>query len=197
MRRPGGRNRGRDAEGAAVRKAKRRILLRSGLVSVGLIIAYYLLPLDRRFTAGTAVALVAGLVACGATFLWQIQAIMRSPNPRLTAVAALLSTIPLFLLLFATSYYLIEHGKPTSFTESMSRTDALYFTVTVFSTVGFGDIAPRSGAARVLATAQMVLDLFLIGVAARLLVDALQEGMRRKRESLETSDAVGDDEDEA
>lgn len=171
----------RDPARAAARKAGRRILVRSGLVAIGLIVAYYTLPMDRSFTAGTVVALTAGLAASGAAFLWQVQAIIRSPNPRLTAMAALVSTIPLFLLVFATGYYLIGHGSPSSFTQLMSRTDALYFTVTVFSTVGFGDIAPRSEIARVLAMGQMVLDLFLIGVAARLLVDALQEGLRRRR----------------
>ncbi|NUR27428.1 MAG: two pore domain potassium channel family protein [Catenulispora sp.] len=196
MRRPTAGERHGDPERTAARKASRRILARSGLVAVGLIVAYYVLPLDRDFTAGTVVVLTAGLTACGVAFLWQVQAIMRSPYPRLTALAALVSTIPLFLLMFATSYYLIGHGNPASFTEPMSRTDALYFTVTVFSTVGFGDIAPRSETARLLATGQMVLDLFLIGVAARALVSALQEGMRRRRGVLGAASGAEPDEEE-
>ncbi|WP_307851004.1 potassium channel family protein [Streptomyces sp. PvR006] len=35
-----------------------------------------------------------------------------------------------------------------SFYESVTHTGAVYFTGTVFSTVGFGDIVPRSGAGR-------------------------------------------------
>lgn len=195
MRRPTADDRRQDPEWTAARKASRRILVRSSLVLVGLTVAYYVLPMDRGFTAGTVVALAAGLAACGIGFLWQVQAIMRSPHPRLTAVAALVSTIPLFLLMFATSYYLMGHGNPASFTEPMSRTDALYFTVTVFSTVGFGDIAPHSEAARVLATGQMVLDLILIGVAARALVSALQEGMRRKHSGSGAGGAGRDEEE--
>lgn len=67
---------------------------------------------------------------------------------------------------------------PESFSESMSRTDALYFTMTVFSTVGFGDITPRTEPARLLTTGQMTANFLLIGVAARFLVGAVQEGRR-------------------
>ena len=52
--------------------------------------------------------------------------------------------VPLFLLLFASTYFLMERASAASFTQPLTRTDALYFTVTVFSTVGFGDISPKS-----------------------------------------------------
>jgi hypothetical protein len=57
---------------------------------------------------------------------------------------------PLFMLLFASAYVVMERlaglGPP-----SHSRIpDALYFTVTVFTTVGFRDITGRTEAARVL-----------------------------------------------
>ncbi|MFD7323195.1 potassium channel family protein [Streptomyces sp. NPDC059875] len=48
--------------------------------------------------------------------------------------------------------------------------------MTVFSTVGFGDVSPRSEPARLLVTGQMALNLLLIGVAARLLVSAVEQG---------------------
>jgi hypothetical protein len=39
--------------------------------------------------------------------------------------------------------------------EPLSRTDALYYTITVFSTVGFGDITPRADLARIVTMVQM------------------------------------------
>jgi Ion channel len=51
---------------------------------------------------------------------------------------------PFYLLLFAATYYLMSINRPTAFSEGLGRTDALYFTVSVFATVGFGDIAPVS-----------------------------------------------------
>ena len=55
----------------------------------------------------------------------------------------------------------MERASAASFTEPLTRTDALYFTVTVFSTVGFGDIAAKSEAARIVLIVQMPADLAL------------------------------------
>lgn len=157
-----------------------RLLLRCLLTTAALLAAYYLLPMDRPFAGGTAVALVLGLVVVALLIAREVRAIMRDRYPRLRAVEALATAVPLFLLLFASSYYLLEGGAPGSFTEPMTRTDALYFTVTTFSTVGYGDIAASSQTARVLVMVQIAGDVLLIGVAARLILGAVQAGLRRQ-----------------
>ncbi|WP_329500720.1 potassium channel family protein [Kitasatospora herbaricolor] len=151
------------------------------LLTTGVLIAvYYLLPLDSAFTAGTIVALVVGIGAVALLLAWQARVIMHSARPRLRAAESLATALPLFILLFSATYYLLERSSAESFSETLSRSDALYFTMTVFATVGFGDISPRSTPARLLVTGQMTVDLVLIGVAARLLVNAVQEGLRRQ-----------------
>jgi hypothetical protein len=55
----------------------------------------------------------------------------------------------------------------------------LYFAVTVFSTVGFGDIAAKSEAARVVLIFQMLGDLALLGAGARVLLGAVRRGQER------------------
>ena len=60
----------------------------------------------------------------------------------------------------------------TTFTQGLDHTRALYFTITVFSTVGFGDITPATDPARLVVSAQMILDLILIGGVVRILVGA-------------------------
>jgi len=80
----------------------------------------------------------------------------------------------LFLLLFASAYFVMEKGSPASFTHPLTRTDALYFVVTTFSTVGYGDITPASQTARVVVTVQMLLDLLAIGLGIRVFVGAVQ-----------------------
>ena len=60
------------------------------------------------------------------------------------------------------------------------RDDSLYFTVTVFSTVGFGDITATSQATRVLAILHMLADLVLVGLIVRVLLRAVQVGQRRQ-----------------
>jgi hypothetical protein len=163
-----------------VRRVAALAVLRALLTTAGLVTAYYLLPLDRPFSAGTVLGLLGGLMGVAGMLAWQVRVIVRSNRPRLRAVQALSTTFPLFLLLFAATYFLLERNTPASFTEPLSRTDALYFTVTVFSTVGFGDIAPRTELARLLTVGQILGDLLLIGVAARVLLDAVQEGVRRQ-----------------
>jgi Ion channel len=76
-----------------------------------------------------------------------------------------------------------------SFSEALDRTDSLYFTTTVFSTVGFGDITPKSEPARVLTMVQMLANLLIFGIAARLLVNAVAAG-RRARGGPATAPAV-------
>jgi hypothetical protein len=55
----------------------------------------------------------------------------------------------------------------------------MYFTVTVFATVGFGDITAVSQSARAVAMTQMLGDLVLVGLIARAIVDAVNRGRNR------------------
>jgi hypothetical protein len=164
---------------------------RAVLIAVGLVTAYYLLPLDERGAAGAWVLLVCGLAAVLLMFWWEVRAIVRSLHPRLRAVEALAATLAMFLVLFACGYYLLGHSDPDSFSEPLTRTDALYFTLTTFSTVGFGDITARSQAGRVLTMAQMAGGLLLVGVAARVLAGAVQAGLRRQRRGLSAEPPSG------
>jgi hypothetical protein len=166
---------------AAGRRAVVRTMVRTTLVMTGLVAAYYELPMDKPFHGGYAVALVLGLVAITALLVWQVRAIAHSPHPRLRAVDALASTVPAFILLYSAVYFLMERNDAGDFAQALTRTDALYFTVTVLSTVGFGDITPHSQAARIVVITQMIGDLLLIGLAARVVVGAVQEGVRRNR----------------
>ncbi|RKT05465.1 ion channel [Streptomyces sp. 3211.6] len=143
---------------------------------------YYLAPLDYGFGAVAVLALAGGLLLFGCLVLWQVGAIARSARPRLRALEAMATAVPLFLVLFASTYFLLSRDRPLSFSEPLSRTDALYFAVTVFATVGFGDIAPADGTARALTTVQMVADLIVVGLVAKVLLGAVQTGLSRQPE---------------
>ncbi|MEU5591911.1 potassium channel family protein [Streptomyces sp. NPDC020298] len=169
----------------AGRRAAVMAALRSLLTVAALVTAYYLLPLDDLHTAGALILLACGLLAVLLVFLWQVWAIMRSPHPRLKAVEALAATVALFLVLFAGAYYLMDRVVPGSFSEQLTRTDALYFTLTTFTTVGFGDITARSQGGRVLTMVQMTGGLLLVGGAARVLAGAVEAGLRRREKPAE------------
>ena len=75
---------------------------------------------------------------------------------------------------------LLAAARPGSFSEPLTHTDGLYFTVTVFATVGFGDIAPVSEPARVVVTIQMMGDLLVLGLLARSMLEAVRRGRSRR-----------------
>lgn len=161
-------------------------LLRSTLVVATATTAYFLLPLDSDLDQHTATVLVLGLLAIGALLAVQAVSIIGSPHPRLRAVEALTTAVPLFLLLFSAAYFLYAQEQGAhSFSEPLTRSDALYFTVTVFATVGFGDIVPVSQTARMLTTSQMVADLILVGLIAKVMVGAVRIGLERRQSSTE------------
>ena len=154
-------------------------LLRSLLVSVVIVAGYFLLPMSRLDGSLTA-ALGGGLAVVTLLLGWQIREISRSPYPRVRAIGALATSVPLFLAVFATTYYLMGLAQPDNFSEPLTRLDAAYFTVTVFATVGFGDVLAVSPAARAVATVQMLGNLVVVGLVARTLLGAVQTSLSRR-----------------
>ena len=154
-------------------------LVRALVYAVLIVVVFYVVPLRMTVDVGTLLRLVAGLALLGALIAWQLRGIARSPYPSLRALETLAVALPLFLMLFAGTYTVLSQVDPTSFSESLSRTDAVYFTVTVFATVGFGDISPVSTAARVVVTVQMLANLLLLGFVLRAVLSAVDRGRGR------------------
>ncbi len=157
-----------------------RSALRAAASTAVLVTLYYLLPLDKSSTAVAVTFLAIGLVLLIGVITWQVRTIIRSPYPAMRAIEALATSVPLFLLLFAATYFVMARVTAGSFTQQLTRTDALYFTVTVFSTVGFGDITAKSEVARLVVTAQMVADLVTIGLGIRVILGAVRRGQERR-----------------
>jgi voltage-gated potassium channel len=155
-------------------------VLRSVLVSVAIGIAYFALPMTSGLGRAGVLKLIFGLVGLTVLLAWQTRVIARSPHPLARAIEALAVFVPLFLAIFASTYYLMGQGEPNSWSEPLSRLDAAYFAVTIFATVGFGDITAVSDAARAVTTVQMIADVVLVGLAARVVVGAVKEGLRRQ-----------------
>ena len=165
------------------RQRRRRLvrpMLRAALSTVILVVLYYWLPLDRDLDWVAGVVLVLGLSAFTVLMVWHVRSITRARAPGLRAIESLFTALPLFLLVFATVYFIMGQAAVTSFSEPLTRTDALYFTVTVFSTVGFGDITPTTASARVIVMIQMFGGLLVLGAGLRLLLGAAQLGQKRR-----------------
>jgi|SRR5689334_3733477 voltage-gated potassium channel len=146
--------------------------LRAGLTSIAVLAVYFLVPISNHPHDRIALRLSVGLAFFGAVLAYEIQAIVRHDRPLLRATDAMALVIPLFIVVFAWTYLTMARSAPGSFTQPMNRVSALYFTVTVFATVGFGDITPRTDPARLTVTAQMVCDLIVLAVVVRMIFGA-------------------------
>jgi voltage-gated potassium channel len=167
---------------AARRRLYRRAVVRPLATVTALVALYYLIPMDHIDDPQLALVLVTGLLAIVGLSVWQVRAIQRSRYPAVQAIEGLAFAVPMFLLLFAAGYYVLANLTPGAFTEPVDRTDALYFTVTVFTTVGFGDIAPVTKPARVAVVVQMVADLMILGVLLRAVTGAVRVGRARRQQ---------------
>jgi len=134
--------------------------------------AFYIVPIGHESPLRAFVRLGADIALIAAVFAWQIRRISIAELPELRAIEALGIVVVLFFVAFSGIYLGMSHETPFTFTQRLDQTRALYFTITIFSTVGFGDITPRTDAARLVVSAQMLLDLAIIGVAVRLIFNA-------------------------
>jgi voltage-gated potassium channel len=166
--------------GTAGRRAVAGTVLHSVLTTAVLLVVYYQAPLDRPLDGITALLFVLGLLLFGVVVAYDVRGILRSEQPRLRAIRALGVAVPLLLVVFAANYCIIAAQDSGSFTEPLSRTDSIYFTVTVFATVGFGDIAPVTELARIMVTVQMVVGLITVGLVAKLVLGAVQVAVTRR-----------------
>ena len=156
--------------------ARRRALVRSGatiLAALALLLAaLYLLPFNHFSSDRSIVRLGVVVALVAAVFILQVRRISHAELPELRAVEALGIVIGVFLVGFSIIYLSMSRNNALTFTQPLDPTRALYFTISVFSTVGFGDITPRTDPARLVVAAQMLLDLAIIGIVVRMIFTA-------------------------
>jgi hypothetical protein len=181
----------------SARRRRRTVqLLWTALSAVPLLTLYYLAPLDGPLDISTLVGFALGLATFAVVIIWQVRAIVSSDAPRMRTVRAVIIAVSTLLVVFAATYSVISNNRPDSFSEPLSRTDALYFALTVFATVGFGDIAPRTDVARIVTMIQMITGLIAVGLLGKIVFAAMQKGLRRQEDerAAETDDRGGDGE---
>jgi voltage-gated potassium channel len=155
-------------------------LLRALGIAAALVVLYYVAPLDTALDTRPVLLLVLCLAVFAAIVTWQIWAITRSDYPGLRAIETVAAVVPLYILGFAVAYFILERTNSAYFSQPLTRTGALYFSMTVFSTVGFGDITAKTDPARVIVTVQMFFDLILLGFGARAFLSAVKLGRKRR-----------------
>ena len=172
---------------AGYAKAKRRRLVARTLLVIivswtALIGVYFLIPFDDRSAAGALVRLIVGLVILVVVLVWLLLRILNADNPGLRALEALSVVVVLLIVVFAATYLSIVSESPHSFNQGLDHSSALYFTITVLATVGFGDIVPVTDLARMVVSLQMIVDLVFIAAIVRVIINAAKRGQARREQ---------------
>lgn len=148
--------------------------LRTAAIVIVATVLYAVLPFgERRWWIGA----VVGLVTLGAIVPFtvaRVRAVRGAEHPLLAAAEAIALLLAMVVYGFAALYLLIDR-RAGQFDGIDTRIDAVYFTVTTLSTVGFGDIHATGQAARLAVTVQVLFDLTLLAVAIRVLAAAARE----------------------
>ncbi len=161
-------------------------------LSVGILVGAYVLVPQNGVLEGTAVVqLLLGVILFSVVVALQFYSIMRAPIPEVRAAASLVVVVLMLTLLFAWAYAMMSAVSPAAFSHSLDRSSAIYFTVTILSTVGFGDITPVTAAARWVVTLHMIVNITLVVVFGRVLLMATRIARTRRA----ATSAVGDGSD--
>ncbi len=140
-----------------------------------LLAGYFALPSEpSRF------ALVLGCLAVVAVCVWEVRNFLRSTRPVETAVEMLAAGFSLYLIVFSATYFAMSVHSPGAFGEPLTRVDAIYYCLTVFTTTGFGDIVPITQGARVVTSLQMASSLVLLGLGVRFVTVMVKERLAER-----------------
>lgn len=178
------------------RRQQQRVLARTAiriLLSIVLLFTLYgAMPVADRTGLGTLIELLVGLIIFAAVLGWQVLKIMGAEHPELRAAEALAIAVPVVLIVFSFTYLSLSRAQPGSFSEPLDHVRSVYFVITVISTVGFGDITPKTDAAMILVSFQIMLDLVLLVGIVRAVFFAAQIGVRRRQTEREkaTSESI-------
>ncbi|GGQ77284.1 membrane protein [Streptomyces flaveolus] len=150
-------------------------------VAVGLVTAYFLLPLDRLGSDRPVLSwllFALALAVVAALLLRQIRHVLTGRTDTHPGVVIAL-LIVLSVHVFAATYYVLAK-QPGEFTGLRTRVDSLYFTVVTLATVGYGDITPHGQTARVVAVLQILYSFVFLTAAGTALGQQLRSRVVRR-----------------
>ena len=158
-----------------------RTLVLIGFVAV-LIAGYALVPAPSGGGSEWLLLIlgVAGLLTYLVIAVWAARQLGKSRRPLLDGVLLLIALASLVVLGFSLVYLGVAATDPGSFSQPLSKVAAAYFSLTILSTVGFGDIVGTTDTARAVVMAQMVVDLTLLSVAIQVVTHSARSAVDRR-----------------
>lgn len=145
--------------------------------ALGVLVAYYAMPVRwaGSETVGPALITFVGVAALAGAIVgqlrrhWFTDAEVRLP--------LLITLAMLVVAVFAFGYYALETARPGEMADLETRTDSLYFTLQVLTTVGLGDVHAVGQTARAMVTVQMAFDLVFVAAGGSLLASVVRSRM--------------------
>jgi voltage-gated potassium channel len=141
-----------------------RNVLVNGLTLAGAVLFYYFVPLSQGDHPVWRLAVF--IVGLGTLIFLIVRQLRKQlsagPDPGVR-VHTLITLLYPVVALFALTYYVIQRADPAQFTDLVTRTDSLYYTVITLGTVGYGDVHAVGQVARVVSMIQVAFDLVVIG----------------------------------
>ena len=136
---------------------------------VGLLVAYYAFPVEWSTSAASvALSLVltaAGLALLGRMMVLELQHLRHGREGRTVGVLTLM--LVLLVMSFSFVFYLVNLLDPDQLTGLSTRTDALYFTLSTMTTVGYGDVHAEGQLARALVCGLIVFNIVVVASLVR------------------------------
>ena len=174
-----------DASKSIRRRTLVQAIVRPLVVLSLTLVIYALVPVDGGDAARVVIVLAGlGILMILAVFGWQVSRVARSTRPLVAAVEALALVFGMFVCLFGLLYVALSEGDPNSFSQDIAKVTGIYFTVTVLTTVGFGDIVPTTQVTQAVVTIQMLLGMILIGTAFKILGRSARTAVKAQHPAL-------------
>jgi hypothetical protein len=155
----------------------------AGIVVAG-VVGYAVTPLVGERGWLGAVLAVGSIAVIAPLTVRRVRAVVTSDQPVLEAIQAVVLLLTVLVFGFAGVIVALD-GRGDQFVGLDTKIDAVYFTVTTLSTVGYGDVHAVGQTARLVVTLQILFNLAFVAVAVRVLVGAAQ---RRVAERSATGD---------
>lgn len=154
---------------------------------LGMLLAFYTVPVNTQASAERAAISVALTLLGIAVLAWTIVTqLKRQLHRRSEDVHTLVLLLVLVAIVFALGFYILEEHYPGQLQGLATRTDALYFTMSTLTTVGYGDVHATGQIARVLVILQLIFNAVFVGALVSTVVGIIRsrapqlgEGRRR------------------
>ena len=160
-------------------RPKRSTVRKAGLTMLTVVVpvvVYFALPLDRE--SGELIALLLVITAAASLIplsIRQAQMVLTSADPLFDAMRCIVSALVFLVISFSSAYFVLAADYTEQIKGLETKLDAIYFTITILATVGFGDISATGQTARAVVSAQMVVNFAVLAVALRVITWALKE----------------------